>query len=172
MVLNTPLQKFDGTAIPKPLRELRRWAPWAAEWNAKRNKYDKLPKNARRPEFPKDTRIYEAARSIRCGKRQHQIVGFACGRREIVGEATKIGEPRTVRTAPHGIARKARCLHAQGRGHLRHGAANVPSAHDGNPKPAKPPGESIKRWDAITGGKWKKLRVGGDARDGRLGHPA
>lgn len=31
MVLNTPLQKFDGTAIPKPLRELRRWAPWAAE---------------------------------------------------------------------------------------------------------------------------------------------
>ena len=51
MVLNTPLQKFDGTAIPKPLRELRRWAPWAAEWNAKRNKYDKLPKNARRPEY-------------------------------------------------------------------------------------------------------------------------
>ena len=44
MVLNTPLQKFDGAAIPKPLRELRRWAPWAAEWNAKRNKYDKLPK--------------------------------------------------------------------------------------------------------------------------------
>lgn len=51
MVLNPPLQKFDGTAIPQALRDLRRWAPWAAEWNAKRNKYDKLPKNARRPEY-------------------------------------------------------------------------------------------------------------------------
>lgn len=37
--------------LPVWLVALPRWAPWAAVWNAKRGKYDKLPKNAKRPEY-------------------------------------------------------------------------------------------------------------------------
>lgn len=51
MILKTPLQQFDGTAIPQYLKALPLWAPWKAVWNAKRGKYDKLPKNAKRPEY-------------------------------------------------------------------------------------------------------------------------
>ena len=38
-------------AIPAALRERARWAPWRAEWNAKKGKYDKIPHRPDRPEF-------------------------------------------------------------------------------------------------------------------------
>ncbi|MGZ3184382.1 MAG: AAA family ATPase [Telluria sp.] len=52
----TPAEKpairpFDGSAIPQALREQRRWAPWRAVWNAKKQKYDKVPHRADRPEY-------------------------------------------------------------------------------------------------------------------------
>lgn len=38
----------DG--IPERMRLLRRWAPWRAEWNAKKQKWGKIPHRASRPE--------------------------------------------------------------------------------------------------------------------------
>jgi hypothetical protein len=46
-----PIRPFDGSAIPQLLREQRRWAPWRAVWNAKKQKYDKVPHRADRPEY-------------------------------------------------------------------------------------------------------------------------
>lgn len=36
--------------IPKQLRDAKRWAPWAAPWDPERQKYDKVPHRADRPE--------------------------------------------------------------------------------------------------------------------------
>lgn len=51
MTTPTPLLSFDGDSIPSLLKANPRWAPWRAEWNAKRKKYDKIPHRADRPEF-------------------------------------------------------------------------------------------------------------------------
>lgn len=42
------LQPFNATGIgiPSALRASPRWAPWAGVWNAKRGKYDKIPRRA------------------------------------------------------------------------------------------------------------------------------
>lgn len=45
------LRPFDGAAIPQALKDLPRWAPWVAVWNAKRQKYDKIPRRADVPEY-------------------------------------------------------------------------------------------------------------------------
>lgn len=37
--------------IPEELRSLPRWAPWRAEWNAKKRKWTKVPHRAARPEY-------------------------------------------------------------------------------------------------------------------------
>lgn len=34
---------FNGDKIPQELKSQQRWAPWKAVWNAKRDKYDKIP---------------------------------------------------------------------------------------------------------------------------------
>lgn len=52
----TPAEKpairpFNGSAIPQALREQRRWAPWRAVFNEKKQKYDKVPHRADRPEY-------------------------------------------------------------------------------------------------------------------------
>jgi hypothetical protein len=39
----------DG--VPSEMRALRRWAPWRAEWNEKKQKWTKIPHKAARPEF-------------------------------------------------------------------------------------------------------------------------
>lgn len=44
-------QPFDGSGIPPELKALRRWAPWKAVYNAKRGKVDKVPQNAKTPEY-------------------------------------------------------------------------------------------------------------------------
>lgn len=38
-----PLRPFVGANIPPELRQHRRWAPWRAQWNEKRAKWDKIP---------------------------------------------------------------------------------------------------------------------------------
>lgn len=38
-----PLLPFRGFAIPDELKRNARWAPWRAEWNENRNKWDKIP---------------------------------------------------------------------------------------------------------------------------------
>ncbi len=38
-----PLRPFVGASIPAELREHARWAPWRAQWNEKRQKWDKIP---------------------------------------------------------------------------------------------------------------------------------
>jgi hypothetical protein len=49
---NTPqLRPFVGEAIPAELKQHKRWAPWRAVWNAKRQKYDKVPHRADRPDY-------------------------------------------------------------------------------------------------------------------------
>lgn len=45
------IQQFDGSGIPEELKAMRRWAPWQAVFNAKRGKFDKLPKSAVHPEI-------------------------------------------------------------------------------------------------------------------------
>ncbi len=47
----TPLRPFDGATIPDELKALPRWAPWAAVFNAKRGKFDKIPRRADVPEY-------------------------------------------------------------------------------------------------------------------------
>lgn len=38
-----PLRPFVGANIPPELRAHARWAPWRAQWNEKRQKWDKIP---------------------------------------------------------------------------------------------------------------------------------
>ena len=38
-----PLRPFVGANIPPELRSRARWAPWRAQWNEKRGKWDKIP---------------------------------------------------------------------------------------------------------------------------------
>lgn len=40
------LVQFDGTLVPAKLRQEKRWAPWRAEWDHIRQKFDKIPKRA------------------------------------------------------------------------------------------------------------------------------
>ena len=47
----TPLLPFNHAAIPEALKGFPRWAPWRAEWNQKRGKWDKIPHRADRPEY-------------------------------------------------------------------------------------------------------------------------
>lgn len=47
----TPIQKFDGSGTPTELKAMRRWAPWKAVFNPKRGKWDKIPMNAKTPEY-------------------------------------------------------------------------------------------------------------------------
>lgn len=46
---NTLAPNFDG--IPASLKTDNRWAPWAAVWNDKRQKFDKVPRRADRPAY-------------------------------------------------------------------------------------------------------------------------
>jgi len=41
----------SGALIPAELRALKRWAPWAAVWNARREKWDKIPRQPRDPQY-------------------------------------------------------------------------------------------------------------------------
>lgn len=41
----------DAGRIPAALKTRPRWAPWRAEWSAKRGKFDKIPHQVIRPEF-------------------------------------------------------------------------------------------------------------------------
>ena len=38
---------FNGSNIPPELKAMRRWAVWKAIWNDSRQKYDKIPYDAR-----------------------------------------------------------------------------------------------------------------------------
>lgn len=37
--------------VPEAMRKLRRWAPWRAEWDEKKQKYTKIPHRAMKPEY-------------------------------------------------------------------------------------------------------------------------
>ena len=45
----TTIRPFNGDAIPQVLKDQKRWAPWRADWNAKRGKWDKIPMRADMP---------------------------------------------------------------------------------------------------------------------------
>ena len=45
------LRPFSPEHIPQYLKDMPRWAPWAAVWNAKRAKYDKIPHRADLPSY-------------------------------------------------------------------------------------------------------------------------
>jgi RecA/RadA recombinase len=46
-----PIIPPNPGAIPYEMTSLRRWAPWRAEWNEKKQKWTKIPHKAARPEF-------------------------------------------------------------------------------------------------------------------------
>lgn len=52
-----PLIQFQSAGVPATLKSFRRWAPWAAVWNPKKEKYDKIPKQADAPAFGLSTRV-------------------------------------------------------------------------------------------------------------------
>lgn len=57
MTAPAKLHPFVGpAAIPADLRAAKRWAPWRAKWNEKKQKYDKIPHRADRPEYGLSTR--------------------------------------------------------------------------------------------------------------------
>lgn len=51
MIKMPELRPFNGQAIPQALKEQKRWAPWRAVLNVKKQKYDKIPHRADRPEY-------------------------------------------------------------------------------------------------------------------------
>lgn len=68
MAAETPtIRPFDGSAIPQALKAQNRWAPWRAVLNEKKQKFDKIPHRADRPEYgistakPEQWFSYEAA---------------------------------------------------------------------------------------------------------------
>jgi hypothetical protein len=46
-----PILPPNPAGVPEEMRRLRRWAPWRAEWNEKKQKYVKIPHRAARPEY-------------------------------------------------------------------------------------------------------------------------
>lgn len=50
-VIPPTLRSFNADGIPQVLRAQKRWAPWRAVWNAKRQKYDKVPHRADAPNY-------------------------------------------------------------------------------------------------------------------------
>lgn len=52
MILAHPqLHPFAGAAIPEALKSQKRWTPWRAQWDVKRQKFDKIPVRAAQPEY-------------------------------------------------------------------------------------------------------------------------
>ncbi len=52
MTQPTPTSRpFSGEKIPQALKANPRWAPWKAVWNEKRQKFDKIPHQARAPYY-------------------------------------------------------------------------------------------------------------------------
>lgn len=51
-----PSWPFISEAIPAALREIPRWAPWRAQFNERRGKFDKIPVSAQPPHFGLSTR--------------------------------------------------------------------------------------------------------------------
>lgn len=50
-VIKPPLTPLNPDNIPEALRRAKRWAPWAAPWDSEKQKYDKVPHRADRPEY-------------------------------------------------------------------------------------------------------------------------
>lgn len=92
-VVQSVIRPFDGSAIPQALREQRRWAPWRAVWNAKKQKYDKVPHRADRPEYgissakPEQWFSYETAlAAFRRAPQQFAGIGYVMtGAHDVVG---------------------------------------------------------------------------------------
>lgn len=61
------VQPFAGENIPASLKAAKRWAPWEAVWNAKRQKMDKIPHHTKAPFYglstarPENWYTYEQA---------------------------------------------------------------------------------------------------------------
>ena len=77
------LRKFSGGSIPDELKNIPRWAPWHAEFNAKRGKWDKIPRRADRPEIGLSTaapdKWFTFTAAIEAQRRHPQIldgIGF------------------------------------------------------------------------------------------------
>lgn len=51
MIKTPTLRPFDGSSIPQALKNNKRWAPWRAIWNEKRQKFDKIPHRADQPAY-------------------------------------------------------------------------------------------------------------------------
>ena len=57
-----PLRPFAGPErIPKHLKQIKRWAAWRAEWDAKRGKYDKIPAGGLSTKRPQQWHPFEHA---------------------------------------------------------------------------------------------------------------
>ncbi len=75
MAADSNMVPVDGTHIPAWLREQPRWAPWEAEWNVKRRKFDKIPKRADLPESRLSTKTPEKWFSYEAASKAYQSAG-------------------------------------------------------------------------------------------------
>lgn len=66
---------FIPQAIPPELKAFDRWSPWRAEWNEKRQKFDKLPQLASNPLFG-----LSSAKPDRWVSFEAALAGFAVGK--------------------------------------------------------------------------------------------
>ena len=92
----------DTNAIPLFLRQQKRWAPWKGIWNAKRQKWDKIPLNAHNPArrmstaAPDNWFSYEdAIAALRRNPTEYSGIGFVMtGMKGLVGiDGDKCVEP-------------------------------------------------------------------------------
>lgn len=71
----TKLVALEGANIPAKLRTQKRWAPWRAQWNAGRSKWDKIPVRADMPEIGLSSASPERWFSYEDALKAHQNAG-------------------------------------------------------------------------------------------------
>jgi len=85
------IRPFSGEGIPQALKAQKRWAPWRAVWNEKRQKYDKIPHRADRTAFGISTQRPETWFSYELALAAYQ------------GNKTLFAGIGYVMTGPHGV---------------------------------------------------------------------
>ena len=95
--------------VPEAMRRLRRWAPWRAEWDEKKQKYTKIPHRAAKPEYGLSNKnatgwvtFDEAMAVYKANPRQFAGVGYLMtGPHGITGvDLDKCRDPMTGEIAP------------------------------------------------------------------------
>lgn len=93
----------DLSGIPEQMRKARRWAPWRAVWNEKKQKYEKIPHRASRPEYGLSNKnatgwvtLGEAVAAYKANRNGRPVYGHN-------GELIEFAGIGYLMTGPHGV---------------------------------------------------------------------